>query len=783
MRNLHLVIALFLTVFLPVETRGDRYAFSLVAENSQLEGGVICFFAGDGRSVGHMFLLSNDITCVPTEKLVTIPTGSWNIYAERDGYVSSHPYIFMVRDTESPRVDKTKMSMVPSGTIDISQARDALGEGEYIAFFIQNESHSNSPTAVRPMRTDQTTISVPADNTLVPLVIARGNIAAVGDPVRVSKGESKILKPFIRDTNTATVVVQISLEHGWIERAKELRETPELTLTSASGAIFKPMLPIRGRDLWINSLVFFRGVPPGKATLSASGRFWQHIEAPLSVERRAAQLFEPVIPLSPAGALAVRWRVDSPAGAGGGRTECSEGETAPPPEEEAQVEVGLPSAVVIYQCRTETPKDPDDCVIYGTADLPEGTFGNNVFEGLPAGEYTIEFSRPPVLRKRDVRVNALELTEEHLDLKTSGVFGRITRDGSPVHAKIRFGSSANAVSDPESGEYFAEWKSDHGSNNSRVDVIPCDGTKGLALLGSPDPDSGRPFDVEFPDNSLSVEVVDDSSGKPIQSAKVHYAVAQTEDDRQTPIDGVFEVDSEGTVTIKEVSPVGFIDICADAEGYEKSCEKRFQLAPRKDKHLRFSLVKTVAHKGRLLFPAGVRGGHVRFVVDPGIILASAKIAADGTFTYELSESRPDIYLVVSGHNVPLFAAPYSPPAPGDILEISPPAVPLTVITVARRSSGQSAPFTIRIGSFQIPRIVLQVHQTSRNLADRVDASQPVRVPDIAATGQIAVIMGPEGPLPVIGRSTNIYSDVFNTPGLASTLPVLPVGRDGTAVFP
>lgn len=749
----------------------ERYQFTLRHGETALQGGAVCFFPGGRDSFADQYFRSNDVRCVAADQLLTIPPGGWNVFAVHpDGFVGTHPDHFLVPPHLPDKIDRTPLSLVRAGTLDVTKAREQLREGEYIGIYIHNDGRPRSPATFRPIPDDATAVLVPADMPLLPFIIDGGSIAAVGEPLTVSSDATVVLPPFARSSEGTHVVVELVLEDAWRRRAADLRETPTARLETAAGEQLQPLLPLRPREQWAGSLVIFRNVPRGKAVLRVGGTYWQRIEALLEVKHQAVHLFHPPLALAAAGALSVGWQgLDRASDALLQRTRCDETPTDATPAE--------PPRLHLVRCGSWPPTTPADCVVYAEETL-EGVAGTTLFSGVAPGDYVLELQDQHATVSRRVTIEALTTAEQHFDLRRSVLRGRITRGGAPIKAVVRVGDAGRAVSDAATGDYAAPI--DGPIEGVTVFVQPCGADRTYRTLG---PASlGEPFDIELPENTVHVMVTDITSGKPVGAAAVTYAIAPAAD-RGTTYHEKAVTNAEGVLSLEGVSTSGFVEICADKEGYVRACHPRFQLGAREQKDVRLGLAPIQAREGRLVGPQDVQGGRIYFVTNPGIILASARIERDGRFTYELPPSLAAVHVVVFGRNIPLFASAYEAPADTQPLLLPVPAAPVRSITVSKLAAPAPVPFTIIIGGLTVPRVVLDQHQLARDRESRVMPGRPVTVPDVLLTGPAHVVMGPDVMPPDFPRPTSPYVDIFNTPGFAQTLRVLPVGPDGAVVFP
>jgi hypothetical protein len=98
--------------------RAERYQFFLQHPSATLEDGVVCFFHGESGSFASQYFVSNEIRCVPSGELITIPPGGWNVYATHErGFFSTNPDLLIVSPALPPEnVYRIAMSMIATGS-------------------------------------------------------------------------------------------------------------------------------------------------------------------------------------------------------------------------------------------------------------------------------------------------------------------------------------------------------------------------------------------------------------------------------------------------------------------------------------------------------------------------------------------------------------------------------------------------------------------------------------------------------------------------------------------
>lgn len=169
---------------------------------------------------------------------------------------------------------------------------------------------------------------------------------------------------------------------------------------------------------------------------------------------------------------------------------------------------------------------------------------------------------------------------------------------------------------------------------------------------------------------------------------------------------------------------------------------------------------------------------IDFVSNGGTIAEWVPVAADGTFSYRHEHRPPEYAVVVS--NEPLFLAALVDENASDLVLSSPATVIDLEVSIGEKSPQKDARVGLVIGGRYIPELAYAMHQSSRGLRPNLYNKGPLRIPAIAATGPLEVILGP--PPDSLPPGIAAGQDVFTVPAYAAGLPRIVPTREGHVIF-
>ena len=138
-----------------------------------------------------------------------------------------------------------------------------LGEGEQLHLWVPSE-RSAFAGGLAPA------------GTVIPVIVAKGEIRHIGVPVTLAAGETRKLDAPSARAGHVDAVVGVAF-HSVPEG---VAEPPAVAIIDAKGRRHTPALPLgKGDAAPGETLLFFREVPAGALTASLSGARWKNVEA------------------------------------------------------------------------------------------------------------------------------------------------------------------------------------------------------------------------------------------------------------------------------------------------------------------------------------------------------------------------------------------------------------------------------------------------------------------------------------------------------------------------
>jgi hypothetical protein len=348
------------------------------------------------------------------------------------------------------------------------------------------------------------------------------------------------------------------------------------------------------------------------------------------------------------------------------------------------------------------------------------------------------------------------------------VSGRITADGVPVAAHLRF-ATGEAISDEESGHYTALLRGDPGV--AAVRVTRCGSDRVFRFVPETPLQGNAIADFDLHETATHVRVVDPDE-HPVEGATVF--VQQDAPAGNTSLPGG-TTEAGGTLTIANVDVRTPVKLCATRPPFRGACSASMTLPA--EHEVLLTLQRSANRTGRVTgVSLPIVGGRLFWVAADGTLVQDV-LAADGTFSHRDGAA---LYAVFVSRSHPLAALP-APSTAADPLEVEIPAAAVLRFTVEPplTAPGESAELTVAIGELIVPGVAFQMHQGLRGQQAAVLRGKPLRVTEILATAPVRIVEGgdPELPFPDGGEE-----DPFLSPGRLRTFTLLPVPRSGVVVL-
>ncbi|HEV7484963.1 MAG TPA: hypothetical protein VGQ65_04730 [Thermoanaerobaculia bacterium] len=686
----------------------------------------VCRFqARDREKPIERWLSTQAVTCVASDAALTFPPGLWNVFARTRGAVSVDPVL--VDGAAAPA--NLAFDLVPAATLVLQLPPGATG-------VLYAPKHAIAfPAAERA--------TVPVGEELWLIVIAKAVPIAVVPIAALEAGVERVVDA--RSVSDAPAVL------GWmrvsdVDRAaiKAARgvQLPRIAITAAGKEIVAASLP--GPDALNGAFVlFFRGVSAGEADLRLDGRGWLPFRRSIRIAPQAVTLLREPIAARASTTVMVNWSAygDLPA------LDRSLG-SCEPPKEAPRLDLTISS------CPEPKPGkglDSATCTAVRKETLrTELTFGSVRVEEVPPGWYVAElrYGRlPPVSVTEEVA--PLQQRPIQLQAQYFEAYGSLTRGGTPLDddATITFPGGGVGFALRKTGEYRGVVKEGFGID-AKIDIMTC-GDRAAFVLADRAMDVWRRtrFDIDIPDNSLTMTVVDTFTQMRLPGAKLKYVVMSlrtprrpvlTHDIGQSDLGG-----AEGLFGIREI-PERELRLTVSCPGYKKKDIEPFSMTRSEKKHIDVDLVPLGGSEAKVLSTRPFENGTIFWFSSAGVETERADLAPDGTFHFEKTHYRDETMTIVSlSHPLWILRAP--PVEKATPLQVRfPDAAPQrdAEVTIDNAPQRMVTIIGVAIGGLRVPQPVLAQHLALRGVAPLVSGGGPLLIPALAESGPIDILRGP-----------------------------------------
>ena len=728
MRWVTLVVLAFSAATVAAETR--------VTLTGTTEGAEVCRFqARDREKPIERWLSAQAVTCVASDAALTFPPGLWNVFARSRTAVSVDP--ILVDSAAAPA--NLAFALVPAATVVTQLPPGATG-------VLYAPKHVIAFPA-----TEQTT--VPAGEELWLIVIAKGLPAAVVPIAAIEAGVERVVDArSISDAPAVLGWMRVSdVDRAAIKTARGV-QLPRIGITAAGKETVAASLP--GPDALNGAFVlFFRGVPAGEADLRLDGRGWLPFRRSVRVAPQSLTLLREPIPARASTTVMVNWSTHGDLAA----LDRSLG-SCEPPKEAPRLELTISS------CPEPTPGkslDPASCSVVRKETLrSELTFGSVTVNEVPPGMYRAElrFGRlPPV----DVTSDVPPLQQRPIQLQAHyfEAYGSLTRGGAPLDddATITFPGGGVGFALRKTGEYRAVVKESFAVD-AKIDIVTCGGKRSFVLTDRAMEVWKRArYDIDIPDNSLTITVVDTFTQMPLPAATLKFVVMSLTVRPRRPVltRDISQSDDgdepgkrvAGQFVIKEV-PERELRLTISCPGYKKKEIEPFSMTRSEKKRIDVDLVPLGGSEARVVSTRPFENGTIFWFSSAGVETERADLAPDGTFHFEKTHYRDETMTIVSlSHPLWILRAPQveratplqvrfpdtAPQRDAQVVIDNAPARMVTVIGVA-------------IGGLRVPQPVLAQHLALRGVVPLANGNDPLLITALAESGPIDILRGPSSQL-------------------------------------
>jgi hypothetical protein len=702
-----------------------------VALTGATEGAEVCRFqARDREKPIERWLSAQDGTCFAADAALAFKPGLWNVFARARGAVSVDP-ILIDGATAPANLD---IALVPAGTLVLQLppgTRGVLYAPKHVVAYPATE------------RTN-----VPAGEELWLIVLSKSVPIAVVPIAALEPGVERVIDARAPDNAPAVL--------GWIHVSEVDRaavktargvQLPHIGITADRKEIVAASLP--GHDALNGAFVLFRGVSAGDGDLRLDGRGWLPFRRAGRIAPQSVTLLREPIPARASATVMINWSTQGDLSA----LDRSLG-SCEPPKEAPRLEL------TISACPEPKPGksiDPASCTVIRKETLrTELTFGSVRVEEVPPGMYRAElrFGRlPPVDAMSDVP--PLQQRPLQLQAMYFEAYGSLTRGGEPLRedARIDFPHGGVGFAQHETGEYRAVLLDSFGQD-AKVDIVTCSGKRSFILT-----DRGLDvwrktrFDIDIPDNSLTLTVVDTFTQRPLPTATLKYVVMSLRMPRH-PVytadvgqsDGGEELGKRvsGQFVMKEVPPDRELHLTVSCPGYKKKEIDTFSMTKSEKKVIDIDLVPLGGSEAKVVSSRPFVNGAIFWFNAAGVETERADLAPDGTFHFEQTHYRDETMTIVSASH-PLWILRAPPVEKATPLQVRfPDAAPQrdAEITVYNTPPRMVTPIGVVIGGLRVPQPALAQHLALRGAAPLVRGGGPLLIPALAESGPIDILRGP-----------------------------------------
>lgn len=547
---------------------------------------------------------------------------------------------------------------------------------------------------------------------------------------------------------------------GWVE----VPEADRKALENARGATTPSVVarvagttrdadPLPPLSALHGAFVRFANVPAGEGELVLQGRGWMTDRARVRVEPALTLIAQPLTARASAS-LIVSWSTEDDLAAleralGGCRRD----------EEPAKGQITI-SACTGPE-RPGAMPDPDSCTTIRQEPFdPSTKLGTFTFDDIPPGTYRAELKYgklPPTLM--GVPVAPLQQARLSLWVRYEKVYGSVTRGGEPLGEDAMIALPGGyGFARAESSEYEGVIRGPIFAD-APITVAACDGVPRVIVLNDTLRRPNARLDIDIPANELVITVSDTFTREALVGSTIRMDVlssrgAPTAASRNLKSGEVD--DDESRVVARAIPPDRQIVLHVSHPGYHKQTRDPFSMTKSETKEVHVQLVPLRGTRGKIASQRPFVDAVVMWFSPDGSEIERADVAPDGTFAYERKHVANEVMAVVSSSH-PLWVAR----SPSMNVQF-PDAAPVRAVDVLLTGGDPRTQrhIGVVIGGIRVPQPALRQHQTQRRLPPLLRGRGPLPLRDLAETGPIDVILGPDSS-EVAPRLSNM--DLFAVP--------------------
>lgn len=656
-----------------------------------------CFWRGRNfDDFFDRFLASGEVRCYPITNVPQLPDGVWSYYVQSSTRISSHPDGIELIGPGSVR--PISVELLPAGTLDLRAAISALRPDEYFALYVSNEHRETSQPAVRPIPKGAPEVLIPADMHVLLLVISGEQIVWASRPFLVHEGGR--LRAPLPDRATHDVILLIGIDRSVYSAERDAvkgSKPPDVSLAGHDRTLH-PAFELRTAPVFDTSIVEFIDVPNGEYTAHVGGAYWLPDNAGVTVPAAGNSIAQPARPMvtRPRGRIEIRWHATRALATALPPT-CSTAPSSSAPT--------TPPHLTLRHCIFGFGA-PADCVTVHDEEVREES-GESAIEQLAPGDYYVTLGDKKTSTRERCSVQPAHTTSVAITLAPGHISGRVTRAGAPLAAVVSFASGATRAD--ERGDYDVFVAEPPGDRP--VVVTPCDTGREFIDVPRQPLLLDDTYDVEVPDNQLTIGVVDAVTRAPLPNTSVTSRIITPEHTISSRMLG--RTNAAGVITDAVLSEHVTLELCARHEGYEAACLRNVRM-----RQARENVTITLQHaRGRavhIVADPPVGPGRV-YVVVGSTVIEEALIEPDQTISLDHFTPAATLYLVAI--NYPLLRLSLPDLTQSDPILRVPAGHPVTrTVTLSPDTPHRGGPIGLAIDGIPLPDAILMhaqaLHDTS-----------------------------------------------------------------------
>lgn len=705
-----------------------REEFMTRVNGERIAGSTVCFFpakADDGFV--KKFLSSSDVRCLSADSVIDVPAGQWNIFAFNGAdYVSLHPEFYEAFGEDPFTYGRVSINLVPAARLDLAAVVADLSADEHLAVYFPNDSYPESPATMRPLMTGETSLLIPADMRVVPIIVKDGvPVEAIGT-FRGARGERVVVPKYHRSGTDIFAVIRLESA----DMRKATAEPPNVVLEGANGTRVEPLLPIRGGATIDRSLAIFRAPKVGAYHLTLHGPGWKTDQLDVAMNVDAAHLTPRPLHAHPLAAVTVGWSIRPATLTAILATEHVCGKSA-----NERARKPTPPALRLLKCTDEVTTNTEGCAVVEERPLRLDDGAGTELFNVEAGTYAAEMLYGDLRAVSEPRKAGIGEPQVLHALDSAQILnGTVKRGTRRIAARLIFESGEALALDD--GQFTAALSRPAAGT---VTVHPCDGGEFYdeVLL---EPVTSGSIDITIPENKVTVHVVDGTTGTAMRDIRVVASPMKSANDEDAAYFIERMTNANGVAVYRQVPALLPLRICASDPGRARGCVDTGALQSDAERELTIRLLPLERRHGKVIAGTPIVAGKVFIMSADGVLSETARIDNDGSFPYQ-RKFAPGDYVVVVSASHPLFLAQPRIESDDSVTIIMPQGATRTFQVQLSDAAG-SGTLTLAVGGVLVPADAFAAHQLVRDRQNNLYGTSPLLVTDILETAQLTVILGP-----------------------------------------